>query len=324
MKRNKYIFLIILTFILACEEQVDMGYNEQPIPLVYCIFDNQDTIHHVVLTKTVCGYEDTRKMAKIFDSLFYNAAEVYFEYDWFNSSKRIYLEKKLFFDKNPGYFSNPDHVVYQTSESIPETVEKIGLFIDIPGLEIAFSTIDIVLIRNHELISPAGSGATINIDTVAPWKIRLDRFFKWNSYIEANIEIDIIEKNISGIEKVKTIYFYKNRFSESNDPKYIEIPIDMLINELMSGIENDPNVIWRKFGHIRLKLYQGDEYFEKYLKSLDSFNDFALTSNYTNITNGVGIFSSRSCLFRDKLQFKSYSLKQLLEDPRIRKMKIIG
>ncbi|MFC2096806.1 hypothetical protein ACFLSI_00585 [Bacteroidota bacterium] len=318
MKWNKFFFLIFLTAIIACEEDIDMGLN-QPIPVIYCVVNKQDSVHQVVLSKSIVtnDFNEIKKMAKIFDSLFYEEAKVYFEYNYRNITRRIYLEKKLFYDKEPGAFSYPDHIVYQSKEKIPR-VKQIGLYIEIPGQALTYSIVE--MNTSIKITSPYMSGMTIAIDTIASWKIESE---DWNGYREADFEIDIIERNRAGNMAIKKVKFNKARFSGSFEPEYIEISTDLLINEICSDIKRDPNVIWRKFGEIRLEFYKGDKYYEQYIQSYESFNDYMISPIYSNITNGLGLFSYRSYDRRDKLFIKSYSIRGLIEDPRLRNLRFI-
>ena len=298
MKWKKYFILVLLSFLFACEEKIEMSFS-QPIPLVYCLFDLNDSIHQVVLTKTVCGLEDTRRMAKISDSLYYNEAQIYFEYRYKQKTIRVYLEKKLLTGKEPGLFLNPDYIVYQTTTSIP-WIEEIGLYVEIPGQPIVSSVINVMKEEDENLVSPYRSGVTIYLDTTASWKIKLAHNRGWNFYREVYVELDIIEINMSGEEEIKTIYFNKNRYPEENKPKFIALTWDLLINSILEGIEEDSRVFMRRFGEIRLQLFKGDPYYEQYIKSFESFNDFSLSQHYTNITNGIGLFSSRFSISRDR------------------------
>ncbi|MFC2118072.1 hypothetical protein ACFLSY_05480, partial [Bacteroidota bacterium] len=182
-----------MALLFACEEHIDMGSDHQPIPVVYCLFARQDSVHQVILTKTFCGNKDPLKMAKILDSLFFQDAEVYFEYDWDETKQRVYLEKKLLHDKKPGTFSNPDHIIYQTNETIPD-IWKIELFVEIPGLPLVSAKIIVLSVGDELLVYPKYNGQTISITEELPWKIELSEDWAWNYYRETKIKINIIEK----------------------------------------------------------------------------------------------------------------------------------
>ncbi|MFC2132582.1 hypothetical protein ACFLRG_02175, partial [Bacteroidota bacterium] len=296
MKRNKFFILIFIALLISCEEELDMGTSQQ-IPIIYCIFNRQDSIHQVVLSKTLWGYEDSRRMGKVFDSLFYEEANVYFEYERSNTTKRIYLEKNLLYDKEPGFFSYPDHIVYQTSEKIPG-IQKIGLFVEVPGLPIVSSIIDVLTSNKSELVQPHDNGVTIGIFEDVPWRIELSNNSGWDYYREAKIELDIIEGNIYREEEIKKISFNKIRYSNSITPPWIEISWDRLMNEILYVIKKDPNVNYRKFGIIKLTLYKGDKYYEQYVQSYYENNDYKMLPEYSNIENGLGLFSSKSYIIR--------------------------
>ncbi|MFC2118069.1 hypothetical protein ACFLTI_06010 [Bacteroidota bacterium] len=326
MKKYKSYILLLMVFFVACEEELDMGADKnQPLPVVYCLFAQQDSIHQVVLTKTINGNENPQKMAKIFDSLYFKEAEVYFEYEWEEESKRIYLEKKLLYDKEPGFFSNPDHIVFQTAELIPY-VRHIGLYVDVPGLPLASSNI-VMWKPFWYTLANISNGSQIAISEENSWKIKVEKDYGsvWNGYRAAEIEIDIIEEYNNSDQKVIKICFFKDRIPYTGQPNYIAISWNLLIGETYSSIEKNSNVTYRKFGKIKLKFSGAGPGFTKYITSkkdeLDNYYDRIPT--YTNITNGIGLFSSWEYIIIDSLQIDYYSRKELVKDPRLQELKFV-
>ena len=310
-------------FFLACEEELDMGASKnQPLPVVYCLFAQQDSIHQVVLSKTINGNENLQNMTRIFDSLYFKEAEVYFEYEWGGESKRIYLEKKLLYNKEPGIFPNPDHIVYQTNESIPY-VSHIGLYVDVPGLPIASSIIYMYKPSDY-ILSNIPNGSQIEISEESPWKIG-NHGGSWGSYQAAEIELDIIEKYVNGEQKIKKVCFFKDRIPNTGQPKYIAIFWNLLIGEIYSGIEKNPNVLNRIFGKIKLTFSIAGRSFTEYLTSkkdeLENYYDRIPT--YSNITNGIGLFASWAYIIRDTLVIDYYSRKELVKEPRLQELKFV-
>lgn len=329
MKKNIYCLFIFIGLLFACETEVDMGSDHQSLPVVYCLFTRQEKVHQVVLTKTFMGNKPSRQMGGILDSLFFKEALVYFEFPMRDDTSRIYLQKKMLYDKEPGFFPYPDHIVYQTSESIPKKAYKIELYIDIPGLPTVFSTINSSKINNESLTFPHANGVTIEISEDSPWYIGFGRGYgtMWSVYLEAVIEIDIIEEDADLVQKIKKIRFikkrYSGRYSDHESPKEISITTERLLHEIWSGIDINPKVVRRKFGTFKLTLYQGDQHYEKYMNYSEAINDYIINPNYSNIINGMGLFASRKYFIRDSLTFKSYSIRELIKDHRLQQLKFV-
>ncbi|MFC2128377.1 hypothetical protein ACFLRR_00740 [Bacteroidota bacterium] len=141
---SKYLFFLLLALLSACEAKIDAIFEAPPIPVVHCVLSSQDSINTLILTKTIAGQCDAGKMAKIFDSLYFKEAKVWLEYGQDPDIQVINFQKIYDNNKQPGLFSYPDQIVYQTQEELPVGGTKISLFVKIPDLPLAFSTIELL------------------------------------------------------------------------------------------------------------------------------------------------------------------------------------
>ena len=85
------LILVLVSQLIACEEDVVSPVAEAPYPVVHCILNRNDTAHYVRLTKTFSGARDALEMAQDLDSLYFKEAYVYFEMEGTESSIDIRL-----------------------------------------------------------------------------------------------------------------------------------------------------------------------------------------------------------------------------------------
>ena len=63
----------------GCNNEVDLLAPHQDIPVVYCILNQNDSVHYVRLEHSFAGAANAYEMAKEFDSIYYPEANVWLE-----------------------------------------------------------------------------------------------------------------------------------------------------------------------------------------------------------------------------------------------------
>ena len=316
MRYNKYLFVILLSLLFACEPEVDAIYEAPTIPVVYCLLCEQDSLNNsLILTKTIAGQRDAGKMSKILDSLYFKEAEVWLEYGREPDIQVINLQRTLSYNKEPGFFASPDQIVYHITDTLPPAGSLIKLIVKVPDLPIAFS--EIRLLRPPNVVFKQYS-KKIRIYYDKSWDISVGR----NQWQETTLNIKYVEKFKNETQDTCLITIDKN-----NSPGFAgkssgySITGEMFKNFIVNNIIPDSTVISRKIDLIKLTVYRGDIHFKSYIDWKLFANDYYAISGYSNIENGIGLFASRSYTIRDSLELDYVSLSWMLKDPRLKKLK---
>ncbi|MFC2118680.1 hypothetical protein ACFLSY_08560 [Bacteroidota bacterium] len=96
---------------------------------------------------------------------------------------------------------------------------------------------------------------------------------------------------------------------------------ELFKNFIVVNTPVDPTVISRKFGLFKLIIYNSDEYFVSFKTWETRVGDYFSIVDYSNITNGLGLFASRSYAIRDSLKLDHYSVDWLTSDQRLKDLK---
>jgi hypothetical protein len=86
----------------ACNDEISMIYPGPPVPVVYGVFDVNNPMHYIKLTKSFIGEEDPRELAAEHGNMFYDSARVYLYR--YSDTDRSYFELKENLARNTGYF----------------------------------------------------------------------------------------------------------------------------------------------------------------------------------------------------------------------------
>jgi hypothetical protein len=118
--RRIFILILSLAGLNSCREnEFNPNLIADPTPVVYGIIHPQDSIYSVRLTKTFNGAGSAYDMARIKDSLYFQGARVYFETRTSNGKlvERVELVETVIEDRLPGIFAETPNVIYQTDAS---------------------------------------------------------------------------------------------------------------------------------------------------------------------------------------------------------------
>jgi len=148
-----FIFCFISIFIFySCKTDFDVNAKWKDITVVYGLLNQNDSLHLIKVNKAFLGNEDAYVMASHSDSINYNNISVSLE-QWLNNSlvKTIILDSTTEFKKDTsGIFATDNNIIYKTSEVLdPESEYK--LIVNIPGKQPITSTTKLIsgLTVNH-------------------------------------------------------------------------------------------------------------------------------------------------------------------------------
>ena len=310
---GKVLLLLLVSLLLitwSCEEDFEINAPYKDISVIFGLIDpGEDTIF-LKINKAFLGDGNIVEMAKIEDSSTYIKGLTAFIEEWENGNyiKSYQLDTITIKNKEEGVFYNPYQVIYYTPYQ-PVTSRQYRLKVSVNSKEITAVT---NLVNDFSVIMPSAGSKFIqfkkNTEGVVKWESA-----KYGKRYEVVIRIkykevwfdspDTIYKYIdwgmgtkksvtdNGGEELKVTY--------SNDGFYTLISDTN--NILYGNATVEANVKERYTNDIDFIISVAAEEFNTYMEVNEPSNSIVQERpEYTNITNGIGIFTSRYKNIRTK------------------------
>jgi hypothetical protein len=319
--------LAVSVFLSSCSTDFDINAEWEDIAVVYALLDYSDSAQYVKLNKVFLGDMSAYEMAQIKDSIYYDQASVSL-LPIINgnpqSSQAINLFLSDEIDKDSGVFYYDQNLIYKTTQVLQSNM-AYQLFIDIPGKDPVTSTT--VLIDELSVTSPS-SGAQV--------KVSFANFFGYTDFTaEAGLNPDGLMYGLT--LRIKYLEFYADstvqrsiNWKQSNKTKeYLVGSQQNFLTWPMRGedfyffinqhIKADPLVQYRKFESIDFVFSLAGPELVKYLETSGPSQGIIQDRPfYTNISNGIGLFSSRYTKVIADKKITDFSLDNLACDDKTR------
>lgn len=304
MRKHTYLFAALLSCCVlfnSCKNDLDVMDDWKETMVVFGLLNPSDSVQYIKVNKAFLGEENALTMAGFFDSINYrnNALDVRIE----KIQNNVIVQTiPLFLDslmpKDTGIFAYPKQYLFRTSVPILQdgSLYKLVVTNENSGLVVSGTT-DIV--QNVSVTSPLPS-QTINVYGSQPYKA------KWLTSPNGRLYNLMIR------------FHYKERFIFDTTQiayKYIDIPfVDQkavttnggeIMTQIIEGesffrsIGNskllpDNQNLERFFISLEFIITAAAEEFSTYLDVVQSTSGaFNEPPVYTNLENGIGLFSSR-------------------------------
>lgn len=327
------IILAGLLLFNSCSTDFDINAEWEDIAVVYSLIDYSDSVQYVKLNKVFLGDASAYDMAQIKDSIYYDLATVRLMPlidDKPQYSQAITMELTNEIDKDSGIFYYDENFIYKTSQ-ILQTNHPYFLQVDIPGKDPV--TAQTVLLKELNITSPS-SGAQV--------KISFANFFGYTDFTaEASLNPDGLLYGLTLRLNYKEIYADSTvrrsiDWKQSNKSKeYLVGSQQNFLTWPMRGeefyffinqhIHDDEQVIYREFESIDFVFSLAGAELVKYLETNGPSQGIIQERPfYTNISNGIGLFSSRySKVISDK-KITDFSLDNLACDDMTRHLRFMN
>jgi len=293
MKFRFILFLSLTLFLVQCKNDFEVNDDWKDITVVYGLLNSADSIQYVRVSKAFLGDADAFTMAQQSDSLYYKNINVTLE-EWINSNhtNTFLLEKDSLLPRDTGIFASNKNIYYKTSQQLnPNAKYKL------------------VIWENAKEISSETSLIQDFTVTTIPMQISLYNNIsgleiKWNTPPNARIFEATLKFRYYEITAIDTI-------KDSIDivlPRQISTSIiggenmsSLLIGtQFLSYVGNKmqqkPNVIKRVVAKncFGISFMVGTDELYTYMQvNAPSTGIVTEKPAYTNINNGIGIFTSR-------------------------------
>ena len=329
----KLILIAIISFLYSCETDFNTTADWEDITVVYGLIDTRDSIQYIKINRAFLTEQNVMTYAALRDSNEYlHQLEV--TIDEYNPSgnkvKTHVLDSTTTYDKEPGEFYYPDQTLYRLPKpEFPHDVQYIieGLN-DTVGVEIFWLNEDNIYKLN---ITNPETGKEITAETpiVKDFRITKPAFGKTIRFVTEPINPKEFqwEKADNGAEYEFELRFnYAEWKASTNDTTYKYIVLassavgggagsntlsyyywddqffvacDNLIPYDNQAEEDDVKERYTSFVDVIVKVAEDDYALYREVNT-PSTSIVQERPNYTNIENGLGIFSSRYTKVKSK------------------------
>jgi len=309
--RSLFCWFLILG-LQACENEIPVNGRGQAVPVVYCLLNPQSNIQYVRISRSYTGDSATWSRPPVHDSMMWDVpCSIYIEEMVGNQAGPfVWFYPDTVPEKDSGFFPVTAHAVYR-AEFRPKVNTRYQLYVYFPDLDRMVSGRTWVH-QPPEIIDPASiQGRTISFDTIQPYKTR------W------------LPGNYSGLYQV----LFRLHYSDSTARNYRFLTADFssdLIFDTRYGVtlehamngsrfyEAIARQVPEKSGTIRevislefILFAGGTDLALLYNTSTRAGTSFYGLNDFSNLTNGVGIFSSLTRSSVTNLQLSNLTLDRL-------------
>ena len=299
MKFNYLFFLFIILF-SSCETDFDVNAQWEDVTIVYGLIDPNIEDQLIKINKAFLGQGDALQMASIADSSNYNPSDLHVKihrirqqaFNQYDTLSSVTLNDTIL-DKDDGLFSTDNNIIY--------TFKKPSSFYNTNSL---YALEIINLISGHKVTSQTEIINTFSFESLNP-------SFEWGLYNgDLPDSLKFRTKNIEWQPSTNGVIYQLDiviNYIENNDT--INLPWSQPLVEYTSGnmslkIKGDQffqflttnltNNAPKQFLNLDLVMTVGSDDLKTYINVNKPFSGIVQERPvFSNINNGVGLFSSR-------------------------------
>lgn len=329
------VFILIITTLIslsACDNTLDILDEYDDFPVVYGLLNRNDSAHYVRIQKGFLGSGNALLMAQYPDSIYYDTAKVEIHvYERVNKIARdtMLLRANFGFIKNEGLFTDEKHIVYQLYKQIRESNGSNTY----DPYFILKNDADYTLEIKNKVSGKVTTAITTLVESISQLnlfpstKVNLASEFPFNVKISSAkngkvygliMRLKYREINISsgnGVNKYVDYYLPNLTSINTNGGQILTFLLDgqVIFRYLKEKIKKDP-LVSRPIGLVDADYIfnVGSEDLHNYIQVNDPGNTVNYIPEYTNLSNGKGIFTSRWISTAPNIKFNSPTQDSLL------------
>lgn len=308
--RSVSLVVALLMLMVSCETDFDITSEWKDITVVYGLIDQTDSVHFIKINKAFLGTGNALQYANVEDSSSYRGKlEVKLIEDRNGSFRDIMFDTTSVYTKEPGLFYYPHQLLYKSDKQLFEDGRyELKIRNTITGKEISAST---PLIHDFAIEKPSLGSKTIEFKR----SVTSEQKINWISAVngkryQVTIRFFFKESSASGDTLVRSVDWIQSpqisdqaTGGESMESNYVnEKFFTTCINQIpYTDQAKEADVDTRQVLRVDFIFTAiGDEmntYLEVNEPSSGVLQD---KPEYTNINNGIGIFSCRYSKIRSK------------------------
>ncbi len=319
MNKLQYILVLLITVgFISCETDIDVNAEFKDIPVVYGMINPQDSVHYLKINKAFLGNTSALDLAADANNFNYAAGELDVIVEEFNGTTKIqsYALTRTVNEipKDPGTFDNSENVLYKFIEPSINRNNTYKLKIVNSSLSKEI-TAETEIVEQTAISNPPNTNGkfnfwtgpvnnndqfndkTIGVTTGADvGRILPSLVFNYiEHYTIASGKPPVFKKVIMPLGETKTTT------SSGGEPIEWVLKGATFFDNIAAGVADQSAIV--DFSH--REVWNISIEFSIAGTELSTFMEVSAPSNsvnqdkpsYTNITNGIGIFSSRETLF---------------------------
>lgn len=330
MWRFHFLLLVIPAIFAGCETDPFISIPSKPVPVIYAVMDDLDSIHKIYVTKSFGAPYDPSISAQVYDSLFFKDLELKVEYlppGLRSSWTACEVNRIGGLHKDSGFFQSPTNEYFEFGLVLREWpvryVDSIRITAQIPGYQDVFGQLK--LTDSIMINTPKFNQQFITLTPKSSLKVQWSNAEPWedpHAWTEIDVAFEFIEKFESG-KQSKWVHIQNTQYYLSPHDLYRELSItyEEFIREVLQQIPSDESIQETSFGYIRIHITGGDDHMVQYMKYFEGFNDYDFNP-YSNIHNGYGLLTSATHFFKDSMHFDFETRQTLINENRLKKLKI--
>ncbi|MEX1001129.1 MAG: hypothetical protein WDZ35_03360 [Crocinitomicaceae bacterium] len=328
MTRKITAFILILSAISmdSCKTDFSLNGEYEVHPVVFGLLDHRDDFHTIKVTKAFLGDGDNLQYAQNPDSNYFEQVDArIIEYiDNSETGRTWQLFDTILTNKSTdGLFYAPEQKVYAFFEPNLDSTAEYELIVDINNGEYEVT-------GRTELLEGFNVSSTILFPSFkvpfAPHTVDEDSDYSfWQFTVtEANLAARYNYKyTLKWTETYSDLSTASFEMTRNNNDVVKDKPSNPLTHQaLFQGVDfyqwvasivpDDPNVIERRMTGLDLKISVAHEDLEQYMQVSQPVTGVAqVQPEYTNLSGGRGLFSSRLIFELKNLKLNSTSMKEL-------------
>jgi hypothetical protein len=321
-----YLLFLLPVFVFnSCSNEIDVLATYEESAAIYGLLDPSQTVQLIKINKVFTNPgARASEIAGISDSLYFDSiAPALVELDNGTVRRTIPLYKANVLLKDSGTFAHSPNYLYATNLQIfskykyrldlrlPKSGKYVTATTNIVGFAQISQPVNPNFVPRYISIPPAeGASIALSFSTGLNSKI-YDAYFNFN-YMEIN-KTDTSIKSFKSI-RWKILRSYRTLSDKGQEQVSQKIPSGSFYNLLMREIPVDPNIS-RQFMPCSVEFIGGNLELDNYIQaSVPSIGIVQKQTEYSNITNGTGIFASRNTMIIDFVELASPAKTAIMND----------
>jgi hypothetical protein len=296
-------FASMLLLLMSCETDFDINSDWKDITVVYGLIDQTDSVHLIKINKAFLGPGNALQYAAIEDSSSYGSnLEVTLLEKLNNSERSIVFDTTSRYPKDPGLFYYPHQVLYQSSSKLyADGLYTLNIRNKLSGKVITAETPLI-----HDFIIKWPKPGTVKFEFKR--STQTDQKFNWNSAVngkryQINVKFYYKESSLPGDTLVRSAEWVQSP-EKSDDALIVQEMESAYLNEMFyttclnqipyADAAKEAAVNTRQVLYVDFIFTVIGDKMNTYLEINEPSSSVLQDKpEYTNITNGIGIFSCR-------------------------------
>ncbi|MCB9169882.1 MAG: DUF4249 family protein [Flavobacteriales bacterium] len=295
------ITLVALALVMGCSTELDVNAPYKNITVVYGLLStaDKDGIHFIKINKAFLGDGDAYVFAQVPDSNLYPYDQLHAKIVRESDGVEFPLDTITVPNRNDGTFYGPDQVLYQFTAPL-DVSSTYKLVIDVKDQHVeAVTPIVGEVIPMSNYLTGAGSGA--NLYQAGQYKSPALKFRSADNGKRYDVSYLVPYLNVYSVTDTSDTVFIKRKVgslitSSTAGSQQLEVTFsgEDFFQSIANAVPADANVMKRVVGPMRVIFEVAGEEFNTYLALAEPISGIVEERpDYTNITNGYGLFSSR-------------------------------